>query len=155
MMSMVTGKKGIALIKEFESYQPRAYKCAAGKMTAGYGHVIRQNELHLLTDVLSEAQADSLLRRDLTRFEKAVNKYITADLAQHKFDAIVCWCFNVGTHALKTSTLRKKVNLGAMDVVPAEFLRWDKATVNGKKVRLAGLTRRREAEARLFNGGHI
>ena len=35
--------------------------------------------------------------------------------------------------------------------VPAQLMRWDKARVNGKLVPLAGLTRRRAAEAAMFS----
>jgi len=39
---------------------------------------------------------------------------------------------------------------GQFDRVPAEFLKWNKATVNGVKQVMAGLDRRRRAEAALW-----
>jgi lysozyme len=48
---------------------------------------------------------------------------------------------------LRNSTLLKKVNANPSDeTIRAEFMKWDKA--GGKK--LAGLTRRRKAEADLY-----
>ena len=47
---------------------------------------------------------------------------------------------------LQSSTLLKKLNSGDKNSVPSEMVRWNKAA--GKV--LAGLTRRREAEAKLW-----
>ena len=52
-------------IKSKEAFRSKAYKCSAGKLTIGYGHVIRQGER--LT-VVSKHQADSIF---LVDFEKA------------------------------------------------------------------------------------
>jgi lysozyme len=61
---------------------------------------------------------------------------------QHEWDAIVSWTFNVGSRAACGSTLVKK--LRALDYAGAcnELLRWDR--FQGR--RLAGLTKRRQAE---------
>ncbi|MDD2462537.1 MAG: lysozyme [Desulfobulbus sp.] len=56
------------------------------------------------------------------------------------------FAFNVGVSALERSTLLQVINRGNFDQVPAQFLRWTKA--NGKE--LAGLKRRRQAEANLW-----
>ena len=48
--------------------------------------------------------------------------------------------------------LLKKLNLGDYEDVPNQIKRWNKATVNGERKVLAGLTRRREAEALMFEG---
>ena len=66
---------------------------------------------------------------------------------QNQKDALTDFAYNCGVGNLKNSTLLKKVNANPIDAsIRAEFLRWDKA--NGKV--LAGLTRRREAEANLY-----
>ena len=46
----------------------------------------------------------------------------------------------------------KKLNNGEYEEVPAQMARWNKATVNGKRTVLEGLTRRRKAEGQLFEG---
>jgi lysozyme len=59
----------------------------------------------------------------------------------------VCFAYNVGVGALKSSTLLKLVNTNPSDpLIKNEFLKWNKAA--GKV--LKGLTRRREAEAELY-----
>jgi lysozyme len=46
--------------------------------------------------------------------------------------------------------LRKVLNEGKYNEVPAQIRRWNKGTVNGEKVVLPGLERRREAEALMW-----
>jgi hypothetical protein len=57
----------------------------------------------------------------------------------------LCWTYNVGEGALKSSTMLKKINAARHDEVPGQVKRWNRA---GGKV-LKGLARRREAEAAL------
>ena len=66
---------------------------------------------------------------------------------QNQFDAMVSFTYNLGCANLKSSTLLKKVNKGDFAGATKEFPRWNKA---GGRV-LAGLTRRRKAEADLFS----
>ena len=58
----------------------------------------------------------------------------------------MCFAYNVGTGALQKSTLIKLLNAGDTQGAADQFLRWNKA---GGQV-VAGLTRRREAERKLF-----
>ena len=51
---------------------------------------------------------------------------------------------------MSKSTLRRKLNAGDRAGAANEFLRWNKGTVGGKKIELAGLTRRRKSERHLF-----
>jgi lysozyme len=87
------------------------------------------------------------LHEELNKFGKQVDSFTRDDLTQSQFDALTSFCYNLGGGNLKSSTLLKKVNLNPNDpTIKAEFLKWNKA---GGKV-LAGLTRRREAEATLY-----
>ena len=69
---------------------------------------------------------------------------------QCQFDSLVSWVYNLGPANLKSSTLLKTLNLGNYNGVPEQIMRWNKATVNGERKVLAGLTRRRKAEALMF-----
>ena len=89
-----------------------------------------------------------MLAEEMTEYENYVNTYVTVELNQSQFDAMVSWVYNLGGGNLKASTLLKVVNQGEFDGVPAQIMRWNKA---GGKV-LEGLTRRRQAEADLFSG---
>ena len=70
-------------------------------------------------------------------------------LAQHQFDALVSFVFNVGGGAFRESTLLRELNAGDYDAVPRELNRWVKA--GGRT--LPGLVRRRGAEGVLFSRG--
>lgn len=145
---MKTSQNGIALIKKFEGLRLEAYKCAAGVWTCGYGSTNGVQE----GDVWSESYAEERLEADLITFEEGVSDNVTAPINQDQFDALVAWSFNVGIGNLKTSTMLKVLNAGSYDDVPAQMRRWNKATVNGEKVVLEGLVRRRKAESMLFEG---
>jgi lysozyme len=142
---MKTSQVGIDFIKGFESFEPKPYRCSANRLTIGYGHVIRSGED--LT-VLTEPQASDLLAKDLERFEADVLGAVDVPLEQNQFDALVSLAFNIGGGAFKGSTLVRMLNEHDYASAADQFLRWDKC--NGKP--LAGLTRRRQAEAKMFLG---
>jgi lysozyme len=79
---------------------------------------------------------------------------LESPVTQSQFDAMLCLAYNIGYGAFAGSTLLKKVNGGDIAGAADEFLRWDKATnqKTGKKEPLAGLTKRRTRERRLFLG---
>ncbi|WP_313587780.1 lysozyme [Aquidulcibacter sp.] len=137
------GKPGLDLIKSFEGLKLRAYLCPAKVWTIGFGSTGQ----HVTPGkVITEAQAEELLKDDLDRFEAAVTRLVTVPLHQNQYDALVSFAFNVGISALERSTLLKRVNAKLFDQAKAEFAKWNRA--GGRP--LAGLTRRRAAEAALF-----
>jgi lysozyme len=147
-MKKKTGIAGKKLIKEFEGFRALAYLCPANVWTIGYG-TTRINGRPVSSGMkITTEEAEDLLEEDLKQFEDAVNQNVLVELTQNEFDALVCFVYNVGAGNFKSSTLLKKVN--AQDFLGAslEFKKWNKAN---KKV-LPGLTRRREAERKLFMG---
>ena len=134
---------GIALIKEYEGLRLHAYQDAVGIWTIGYGHTGYDVDLGRLID---EAEADRLLREDLTDAETCISEHAHGPLTQGQFDALCSFVFNLGCKAFAGSTLLQLINAGDMEAAAPQFLRWDKAA--GK--RLSGLTRRREAERDRF-----
>lgn len=99
--------------------------------------------------VITEAEATSLLIKDAARFERAVNA-LGLKLTQNQFDALVSLAFNIGTGNFNKSTLVKRLKAGDMAGAAAQFAVWNKARVNGVLKVLPGLVRRRAAEAALF-----
>lgn len=142
--SKKTGAQGIALVKEFEGLKLKSYKDVVGKWTIGYGHLILPGEV--FTTPITEKQAEDILRKDLKVAEDAVNKLVKVPLTQNQFDALVSFTFNLGAGNLQSSTLLKMLNASNYAGAAQQFLRWNKA--GGKEV--AGLTRRRQAESKLF-----
>jgi lysozyme len=94
--------------------------------------------------------ADELLRMDLAYVEPWITRMVTVPLSQNQFDALVSFAFNVGVTALRYSTLLRLLNQGLYDEAASQFLRWDKARVDGKLVPVAGLAKRRQRERLLF-----
>lgn len=132
----------IEALKSFEGCKLKAYRCPAGVPTIGYGHTQGVK----MGQVITQAQADALLKGDLMPFEKGVAK-LFPNATQPQFDALVDFAYNLGLANLERSTLRKKILLGADEaIIRANFLIWNKA---GGKV-LAGLTKRRQWEANRY-----
>lgn len=96
--------------------------------------------------VITEQQAEVLLSKDLTLFEKGVTSLVKVPLTQGQFDALVSFAFNLGLGRLAKSTLLRKVNAGDHAGAAQEFGKWVFAAGN----RLRGLVLRREAEALLY-----
>lgn len=148
-MSRPVNKAGVELVKQFEGFCADAYICPAGKLTIGYGHTKGvQHGSHV-----SEEEALELLADDLREAGDYVSKLVTATLNDNQYAALCSFTFNLGPIALLQSTLRKKLNAGDYDAVPAQLMRWTKAThpITKAKVELPGLVRRRAAEAELWS----
>lgn len=144
---MKMGSDGLDLVKSFEGLYLKAYKCPAGVWTIGYGHTGKVDGKAICSGMtITKAKATSLLQDDMKTFEKAVTDLVKVKLNQHQFDALVSFAFNCGAGNLKSSTLLKMVNSKNFTAAGDEFLKWNKA---GGKV-LAGLTRRRKEEKKLF-----
>ena len=143
------GSKGLELIKSFEGLKLKPYLCSAGVPTIGYGNTFYENKakVTLKDSAITEQRAVELLAWSLKGFEQYVDSYCVDTITQNQFDALVSFCYNLGPANLKSSTLLKKVNANPNDpTIRTEFLKWNKA--GGRA--LAGLTRRRTAEADLY-----
>ncbi|MEA3262782.1 MAG: lysozyme [Pseudomonadota bacterium] len=148
------GPDGIALIQRFEGC---ARKRADGTFeaypdpgtggdpwTIGWGAT--GSEIGPGT-VWSQAQCDDRLTSDLARYSADVGRAIgDAPTSQQQFDALVSFHYNTG--AIARATLTKLHKAGDHAGAAAEFGKW----VHAGGRRLAGLVRRREAEAALYRG---
>ena len=129
-------------ISSFEGCRLSAYKCSAGVWTIGYGHTKGVRE----GDSCTEEQATVWLTDDIKETQTLLAHYINVPVTRNEFIALVSLAFNVGVGSLMKSKLLRKLNAGDRDGAAKEFLDFDLA--NGKRV--AGLTRRRQAEHDLF-----
>jgi lysozyme len=147
MKKMTTSRKGLQLIKGFEGLRLGSYKCPAGVWTIGYGHTkgVKQGQ------VIDQMRADDMLIEDIAPIERLLNS-IGINFRQEQFDALVSWIFNLGAGAFGSSTLKKKILSDAKDEeIAAEIIRW----VNSGGKPMAGLKRRRVAEANMFVGYEV
>lgn len=142
---------GLSAIKSHERLRLQAYPDPGSKdglpVTIGYGSTRRMDgATWQLGDTITEAQALTLLRRDVSEAESAVNRLVKVPLSQSQFDALVSFTFNVGIGAFELSTLLRRLNAGDYDGAAEEFDRW----INNDGKPLAGLVRRRRAEREMF-----
>lgn len=145
---------GIALIKKFEGLAKkmddgmvRSYRCSAGRWTIGWGHTkgVRSGMKATV------AECEQFLIDDLKQSEEDVKRLVKVPLSQNQFDSLVSFVFNLGAGNFSKSTALKKLNASTYEDVPEQLMRWNKARVDGVLTPLAGLTRRRSAEAALFS----
>lgn len=142
-MSYKISQKGVNLIKEFEGCELTAYRDVVGILTIGFGstgsHVYEGQ-------VITEKEAEVLLKKDLVRFEKAVNDLVKVPITQGIYDSLVSFAFNLGEGALAKSTLLRLLNDRKYAEAGGQFSRW----VYAGDQRLEGLVRRRDAEMRMY-----
>ncbi len=153
-----TGPDGIKLIKDKEKLVLHAYQNVINgvkdKITIGWGHTgLLHGRPLVLSDVITEVEAEQLFRDDLSSFERTINESVKVPINQHQFDALVTLAYNIGPNAFKTSTLLKLLNKGDFEGAQKQFARWNKGP-DGKTVS-AGLVKRRAEEAALFSQSKV
>jgi len=145
---------GLKVLKSYEGFRASVYLDSAGKPTIGYGTLIDTDaEKYLLTKKVTEAEATELMRKDLLKYEQAVNGWVTVPLTQSQFDALVIFAYNVGLGAFQKSSLLKNLNNGTSKPDLAnDFLKYVYVTdpKTKQKVVSKGLQKRRNEEINLF-----
>ena len=145
---MTLNKAGADLIKSFEGCKLKAYQCSAKKWTIGYGNTFFEDGTPVkIGDAITQDKAEKMFELIADEFASKVAKLVTSNVTPNQFGSLVSFAYNCGVVNLQKSTLLKKVNANPNDPsIRAEIMKWNRA--NGKV--LAGLTRRREAEANLY-----
>jgi lysozyme len=151
--------EAIELICAFEGYHRRLpddraapYLCPAAVPTIGFGTIWRLDgtRVTMADPPITRVEALARLGDEVSRkCETAVDRHITVQLHPLMRGALVSWTYNLGAGALAGSTLKRVINARSWGSVTAEFAKWRMA----KGVVLAGLVRRREAEAAMFMRG--
>ena len=137
-LDMRTNKKGVNLIKKFEGYREKAYICAGGVCTIGYGHT---QSIEMGTTCTKE-QAEQWLIEDIERAERQVEKYdSTYHFTDNEYSALVSFAFNIGNINQLTANGKR-----SREEIKKAWLRYNKA---GGKV-LEELKKRRAEELQLF-----
>lgn len=144
MRLMTTSNQGKNLIKEAEGLRLEAYRCPAGVPTIGWGHTKGVK----MGQSITLAMAEDLLVEDIGPIERILNS-MNINFRQEQFDALVSWIFNLGVGNFRNSTMYKRILENAGDEEITDQL--IKLTYSGKQ-QLAGLIKRRVAEANLFIG---
>lgn len=130
---------GLQLLKSFEGCRLKAYWDVNG-YSIGYGH----HGPDVTKDMkITQQQAVDFLKKDVSRFEKAVND-LPYEWNQNQFDALVDFAYNCGTGNLLKLTAK---NTRSIPEISNKITAYCKAG----GVALSGLVNRRRAEQRLFN----
>ena len=107
---MKINKEGLELIKSFEGCRLVAYddlqpnktithiSQVKGTLTIGYGHTAGVT----VGQVISQAQAENMLKSDMAKYEKYVTDNVKITLNENQFSALVSFCYNCGVGNLKT-----------------------------------------------------
>ena len=149
-VSRTISHKTLELIREFEGFRSQAYFDTDGTPVIGYGLSKVAGKKVQMGDRLSVEEAESALAAEVHTIQEQIQSIVEVELNSHQLGALTSFAFNTGFYGLKNSTLLRKLNAGDHYGAANEFLRWNKASVGGALVPLAGLTRRRQAEKELF-----
>jgi lysozyme len=148
--------KGINNIKEEEKLSLKSYKLGDGMITIGYGHAEPiKTSYYKMGDVITEAEAEKLLKKDLKVAEDGVkrifkeweSKGIDVPISQEMYDALVSIAFNIGVGGLRTSEMIRHLKKGEYEKA-GEKIKNLKTSDN-----FAGLAIRRLKESELFLSG--
>lgn len=144
-MTLKIGPRATALMHHFEACKLKAYRCPAGVWTIGWGDTGPHVRAGL---VWTQEEADAAFARRIEReFAPAVAKAIgDAPTTPAQFGAMVALAYNIGTRAFAGSSVARLHRSGDHASAARAFALWNKA---GGRV-LAGLVRRRAAEAALY-----
>lgn len=148
---------GLEIIKEFEAFRAKPYRCPAGVPTIGYGTITYPDgrKVTLQDSPIDEETATEYLKhhcqKDCAIIEAFLKKKNIA-LNDNQFSALVSFAYNLGTGAIVTPgrSLCEALQSGSNLKVSKALMLYTKATVNGKIKELNGLKRRRTAEAKLY-----
>lgn len=149
---MTINKAGLDLIKRFEGFEPMAYVDPVGVVTIGYGTTAEAG-IGVVPKIgmrITEAQASKYLDMALEKFWDNIAPAIKRPINENEKAAFLSLAYNIGPNAFKSSSALRKFNAGDKAGAADAIQLWNKGTVKGQKVVLAGLVRRRADERWLF-----
>lgn len=137
---MKTSQRGIELIKAFEGLSLTAIRLTGEEYyTIGYGHYGKEVKPG---QKITSAQAETILKADLEKFEEWVNTIPEFTPNQNQFDAMVSFTYNLGPGNLQRLCKGRTAEQVAMHMT---------AYINsGSDIFREGLKKRRQTEKELF-----
>ena len=143
-------KSTLNLVKQYEGFRSQAYLDTNGLPVVGYGQSKIYGKHVRMGQSISPAKAEAELEKELYQIQLLILSQVKVQLTPNQLGALTSLVYNTGSRLLIRSTLIQKLNAGDYAGAAKEFPRWNKAHINGKLVPLAGLTKRRLAEQKLF-----
>ena len=147
---MTVHPRAIKLLHDFEGCRLKAYMpTPKDRPTIGWGMTFYPDGRAVrMGDVITQAQADADFAAILARFASQVRPLVP-NATPLQFGAMVALAYNIGVAGFTRSSVRRLHNNGDHKGAARAFGLWNKQA--GKV--LAGLTRRRAAEAALYLSG--
>lgn len=137
------------LLHRFEGLYLRPYLCPAGVPTIGLGSLryLDGRRVTLRDKPITTEHAWMLARHQvMAEYMPQTLELCPGITTAAQLAAITDFAYNLGVGALRSSTLRKRINADRWGDVPAELAKW----VRGGGRVLPGLVARRAAEAALL-----
>lgn len=146
--SAVAGAMALAVpfLNEHEGVEYKPYKDVAGVWTICAG--ITGPDV-ILGKVYTQRECDTLLMKHLSIHRAAVDKALKVNVPVSTRAALYSLSYNIGTNAMRNSTVIRRMNRGDIRGGCDAFSMWNKISVGGKKVVSKGLVNRRNAEIKL------
>lgn len=143
--SMTSSPDMLGMLQRREHLVNVPYNLGDGGWTIGYGHFARSRAS--LPDYMSDDDAAAQFATDVRdRAEKWVKLYVSVDLTQYQFDALVSVAFNMSPQSFKK--FADAVNRGeGIDAIAQASVGWVAAKFTN------GIQNRRDAEMAVFNNG--
>lgn len=154
---MQASQKCYDFIKRNEGFSLKAYWDKFGKVwTIGWGTIRHDDNSPIKADeVITEAQAQHFLEREVGKVEDAINEAVKAPLTQAEYDCLVDLFYNIGTgwctgRGHTQAGFIGMLNAGKYSAVPAQLLLFERDT-SGHVV--SALQTRRRWEAQMWLAG--
>lgn len=140
-------KRASPLLREFEGFRAKPYRCPKGKWTIGYGTtMIEGSPVTPNTAPVTRLEAEELMQEDMVRFQDEFLRLIRVPLTVPQLAGLTSFVYNIGTTKFRTSTMLKFLNAGRYDDAAGQFMVW----VYVGLAKSNGLIRRRAREQALF-----
>ena len=154
MLALYLPQETAPLTKEFEGLHRLykglvyPYRDPVGFPTQGWGRLLSRNRtLSLATwPARTVEECELWLEEDLRKHCIGVLRMVKVPITSGQLAALTDFSFNLGSAALRDSTLLRRLNEGEYFAAANQFPRW----VFAGAVKLPGLVRRRAAERALF-----
>ncbi len=139
------------LVRPFEPLRLAAELQADGRWLIGFGHT----RFARAGAVISVADADALLRYDLSEVADALDTLIRTPLEAHQFEALNAFALHIGLDNFRRSTVLRSVNAGAFEPAAAAMDLWRGAGASPRHPTPDHVAQRRAAERAHFLGRAI
>jgi len=136
----------VGIAEPQEGYVGYVYRDAVGVLTYCYGETENANSVQGRT--FSKQECHDLLVKRMSHYDQGNEKCVSnwAGLPAETRGAFNSFSYNVGIGGFCGSSAARYLRTGNIKAACDAMLAWNKGTVDGKKVVLAGLAKRRVVE---------